>query len=422
MPVTALLGLQWGDEGKGKIVDALSGSLDVIVRAQGGANAGHTVTVGGRKRVLHLIPSGMLHPHVVGVIGNGTVVDPLQIVKEIDGLLEEDCDVQGRLWLSERAHLVLPYHKVVDASEEILRGASAIGTTGRGIGPAYQDKAARTGIRAGELRNEGRFLERVRAGLEAKRALLPAELSSKLDEAMVIEELMTARQRLAPMVRDTVAYVHAALDADKALLLEGAQGTMLDLDIGTYPYVTSSNCQMGGMLAGSGLPPRCVDKVIGVAKAYCTRVGEGPFPSEIDGPAGDEIRERGNEFGATTGRPRRCGWFDAVAMRYAVRVNGVSELVITKMDVLSGQPEIEVATSYTGDTGTIEDFPSGDVLDHITPAYRKLPGFEGDLSAARTWNDLPEHSLQLIACIEELLTVKVTMVSTGPNRDELVSR
>ena len=420
MSVTALLGLQWGDEGKGKVVDVLSGSLDISVRAQGGANAGHTVIVAGRKHVLHLIPSGMLYPQITGVIGNGVVVDPLQLVTEIDELQAAGCDVEGRLVLSDRAHLVMPYHKAMDVLEESSRGAGALGTTRRGIGPAYEDKAARRGLRAGDLASEDLFMRRVREVLEAKSRFLPREAHEKLERETVMEDLLSARRRLVPLVRDSVAFLHDALDAGKKILLEGAQGTLLDLDLGTYPFVTSSSCQIGGLLAGSGLPPRSVERVIGVAKTYCTRVGAGPFPTELEGPVAESIRERGREFGSTTGRPRRCGWFDAVAVRYAIRVNGVSELALTKLDVLADQPEIGIATGYELGGRITRDFPAGEALEAVEPVYERLEGFSGALGTVRAYDDLPEKARRLVEFISERLGVGIALVSTGPDREETV--
>ena len=422
MGVTALIGLQWGDEGKGKIVDALSRETEIIVRAQGGATAGHTIRVGGRTRVLHLVPSGMLYPHVTGVIGNGVVVDPIQLMDEVDELSSSGCDVSGRLFVSDRAHLVLPHHRVQDLVQERRRAQGAIGTTGRGIGPAYQDKAARTGIRAIETLDRERLVRLVKKAAAEKAAGFSPEERELLEREMDMDRLVEACTRMAGMVRDTVAWLHEALDGDKDILLEGAQGTMLDIDLGTYPYVTSSNCQVGGLITGSGIAARHVRRVVAVAKAYCTRVGAGPFPTEIDGPEGEAIRSRGREFGATTGRPRRCGWFDAVAARYAVRLNGVDEIALTKTDVLEGRERIRICTAYRIDGRETEVFPAGDALERAEPIYADLPGFQGDLGDVRDAEHMPREVEGLIQTIEGTCGVRVSIVSTGPAREETVLR
>lgn len=422
MPVTALVGLQWGDEGKGKVVDALSGSMDLVVRAQGGANAGHTVKVGGRTRVLHLVPSGMFYPHVEGIIGNGVVVDPLQLVQELEELEACGMGVDGRLRISDRAHLVLPHHKRMDALQEVLRGPSALGTTHRGIGPAYMDKAARAGVRAGEMRRERAFRVRVGEAVAAKNRILEALGEEPLDAEACLEPLMAARKRLLPLVVDTVSLLHDALEAERHVLLEGAQGTLLDLDLGTYPYVTSSNCHIGGLLAGSGLPPRSVDRVLAVAKAYCTRVGAGPFPSEETGGVGEEIRARGSEYGATTGRPRRCGWFDAVAARFAVRLNGVDEIVLTKLDVLAGLDTVRICTGYRLEGRKIRDFPAGEELQRVEPVFEELEGFDADLASSGCFEDLPRAAREFVGFVERTAGARVSRVSTGPERDESLTR
>ena len=317
MSVTALIGLQWGDEGKGKVVDATSDSFDLVIRAQGGANAGHTVKVGDTSRVLHLVPSGMLYPHTVGIVGNGVVLDPLQLLAEVDELRASGHDLDGRLWISDRAHLVLPYHKEMDTALEVLRGEGAIGTTKRGIGPAYMDKAGRVGIRAGELSDPDALRQRVIEQVRSKNRLFAALDVAAVSPDQVADEVVSAAARLAPMVADTVSMANDAVEEGREVLIEGAQGSLLDVDLGTYPYVTSSNCHLGGLLSGSGLAPRVLDRVVGVAKAYCTRVGAGPFPSEDHGDAGQQIRDKGHEYGSTTGRPRRCGWLDVVDSRSA---------------------------------------------------------------------------------------------------------
>lgn len=422
MPVTALIGLQWGDEGKGRVVDAISEKVQLVVRAQGGANAGHTVKVGDRTRVLHLIPSGILHPHVTGVIGNGVVVDPFTLLEEIEDLRKSGCEPRGRLLVSDRAHVVLPWHQEMDRAQEEIRGGRAIGTTGRGIGPAYADKAARSGIRVGDLLDPARGRDRILDEAAAKNRWLAAFDRKPLDAEAVAARVLDALRRLAPFVADTVAFVNDAVDRGQDVLVEGAQGAMLDIDLGTYPYVTSSNCHLGGLLAGSGLPPRAVGRVIGVAKAYCTRVGGGPFPTEDLGPAGAALREKGKEYGATTGRPRRCGWFDGVAARYAVRTNGIDEIVLTKADVLSGQPELKASEAYDLDGTVVRDLPAGERLDRVRPEWRTWPGFAEDLSGIRDAGKLPRPLRDLMAFIEESSGARLSLVSVGPERGQLMRR
>lgn len=423
MAVRALIGLQWGDEGKGKVVDAISEKVEMIVRAQGGANAGHTVKVGDESRVLHLIPSGMLYPHVQGVIANGVALDAIQLLKEIDALEASGVALRDRLTVSERAHLVLPYHKAMDAALEELRGGSAIGTTRRGIGPTYMDKAARTGIPASMLKQPDRLAERVKEEALAKRKLFAAVGVDEPDITAdaILAELLPVAERLAPLVTNTVELVADAIDADREILIEGAQGSLLDLDLGTYPYVTSSSCHIGGLLAGSGIPPRAISSVIGVAKAYCTRVGRGPFPTEDESETGKRIGERGVEFGSTTGRPRRCGWLDLVALRFAVRTNGVDEIVLTKSDVLATIGEIKVAVAYEKGGERVERWPAGSGLDGLEAVYETFEGFEDDISDVQSWQDLPESLRALVARIEGFTGSRVTMISTGPERAQSVS-
>lgn len=422
MAVKALIGLQWGDEGNGKVVDGLSAQVDVVVRAQGGANAGHTVKVGDKTRVLHLVPSGMLYPHVLGIVGNGVVLDPVQLLKEIDDLDASGVAIADRLLISERAHLVLPYHKAMDAALEELRGGSAIGTTRRGIGPAYMDKAARTGITAAFLRDPDELAKRVTAELEVKRRLFAAVgvVEPGLSADSVLDELLPVAKRLAPLVTDTVARVHDEIAADKEVLIEGAQGSLLDLDLGTYPYVTSSSCHLGGLLAGSGIPPRALDRVIGIAKAYCTRVGGGPFPSEDLGDDGQKLRDLGHEYGSTTGRPRRCGWLDLVALAFACRTNGVDEIVLTKTDVLTAVDHVRVATHYELDGERTTRWPSGQALERVQPVYENLPGFDEDLSRLAAGDALPAALERLIAMTEQATGAVVSAVSVGPERAQML--
>jgi adenylosuccinate synthase len=422
MTVRALIGLQWGDEGKGKVVDAVASNLDMVVRCQGGANAGHTVVVDGKKRVLHLVPSGVLYRHVIGLIGNGVVIDPLVLSAEIDALDAAGFELGTRLFISPRAHVVAPYHKALDRLAEAERGGGKIGTTGRGIGPAYGDKAARVGVRMGDFILEDRFTSLLEAQLAVKNKTLVAAGVAPLSKDAILAELLPAARRLRPFVADTFEMLHAAVDARRAIWLEGAQGALLDLDLGTYPYVTSSNTHVGGLLSGAGLPPRSLSGVVGVAKAYATRVGEGPFPTEDSGPIGEELRRRGAEFGATTGRPRRCGWLDLVALRYAVRQNGVDEIALTKADVLSGFPEIKACVAYKIGGVETRDFPNTDALSDVEPAYRTFDGFTGEIADMRRFEDLPPALRAFVSFVESYVETPITLVSTGPDREQLIRR
>jgi adenylosuccinate synthase len=422
MSVTALIGLQWGDEGKGKIIDALSPSVDMIVRCQGGANAGHTVVVGSEKRVLHLVPSGILFPQVTGIIGNGVVIDPLQLVEEIDALEAAGYAVSERLVVSERAHVVMPWHKAIDRLSEEMRGTEKIGTTGRGIGPAYGDKALRCGITMADFVNETRFVTLFENELRARNAILASHGKKGLDKKAELDPLVAAARKLQPLVGDAFERMHAAVKNRREVFLEGAQGALLDVDFGTYPYVTSSNTHIGGLLAGCGLAPRHLDLVTGVLKAYCTRVGGGPFPTEETGEAGALLRERGHEYGATTGRPRRCGWFDAVAVRYAIALNGVTELALTKADVLTGMPEIKVCVAYRLEGAEIDRFPITANLGRLEPAYRVFPGWTEDFKDARRFEDLPKNLQQFVLFLETCVGARISLISTGPERGQLVRR
>jgi adenylosuccinate synthase len=422
LTVRALIGLQWGDEGKGKVIDALSAKVDVVVRCQGGANAGHTVVVGGEKRVLRLVPSGILFPQVTGLIGNGVVVDPLQLVEEIDGLEAAGFRLAGRLFVSARAHVVLPYHKELDLLAEAERGGAKIGTTGRGIGPTYGDKAARHGVTLGEFVQEDVFRPRFIAQVALKNKTLVAAGRAPLDAERLLTELLPAARRLKPLVADTFERLHQAAADRREIWLEGAQGALLDVDHGTYPYVTSSNTHIGGLLAGAGLPPSLLDGVTGVAKAYATRVGEGPFPTEEKGEIGEKIRARGGEFGAVTGRPRRCGWLDLVALRYAVRANGVDELTLTKADVLSGFSEIKACVAYKLGGVESRDFPTTAALSAIEPAYRTFPGWAGDIADVRRFEDLPAELRSYVKFVESYLETPITLISTGPERGQIFRR
>jgi adenylosuccinate synthase len=425
MPSLSVFGAQWGDEGKGKIIDRLAANADVVVRYQGGANAGHTVVVGGDKYVLHLVPSGVLHRGTLNVIGTGVAVDPVSLLGELDGLAERGVEVTPReLALSARAQVILDHHRRVDGLAERWRGAGRIGTTGRGIGPCYADKAARTGLRVVDLLDPERCRVMLRAALAEKNAVLTkvyGEPELPLEEE--IDRFAALGERLAPFVVDAGAIVRDAYRDGRRVLFEGAQGILLDLDHGTYPFVTSSNTGVAGIAAGVGFPPRWLDRVIGIAKAYCTRVGEGPFPSEETGETGERIREAGNEFGATTGRPRRCGWLDAVALRYAMELNGADGWVVTNLDVLSGFDEIRAAVAYERDGERLDRFPANlPSLDGVGVVLESRPGWTEDLRGAREYGDLPPAARAYVEWLEELVDAPIVAISVGPDRDQVVPR
>ncbi len=417
----AVVGLQWGDEGKGKIVDLLSARADLVVRFQGGNNAGHTLVVEGEQTVLHLIPSGALHARSVCVIGGGVVVDPGVLVEEYEGLRKRGLlSDPGALRISQEAHLILPYHKAIDLAREHARGKGKIGTTGRGIGPAYEDKFARIGIRMADLCDPGVFAAKLRENLEEKNAYLAAMLDQGgLDYRSMLDELSGYASKLAPFVCDTSALLDHALRDGKRVLFEGAQGMMLDVDHGSYPFVTSSNTGAAGIAAGAGVAPKLVKTVVGISKAYTTRVGSGPFPTELDDDTGEHLRRAGGEFGATTGRPRRCGWFDAVVLSKAVRLNGVDSIALTKLDVLTALPSIQICTGYKLDGYSIDAIPA-QVADYerVEPVYEQWPGWEEDISGVGSLDELPERARNYICRLEELLGVPVGIVSTGPGRDQ----
>lgn len=423
MPVTCVIGTQWGDEGKGKIIDLIAARADVVVRYQGGANAGHTVKVRGETFVFHLIPSGILHGKV-NVIGHGVVVDPGQLVKEIEEFGSRGVKVDGHLFVSNLAHLVMPYHKALDRLQEGHRGGNAIGTTGRGIGPCYADRASRAGIRVAELFHVDHFASRVRANVDEKNKIIAAfGGDTMLDADAIIAEYRGHAERLKPFVTDTVRLVRSALHAGQYVFVEGAQGVLLDVDFGTYPYVTSSNSSTFGVAAGSGLPPRRIDEVMGVTKCYTTRVGEGPFPTEDLGEDGARIRKVGGEFGATTGRPRRCGWFDGVAMRHAVDLLGCDSIALTKLDVLTGFEQIKVCVAYRIDGKLTQEYPSDFLLvQKCQPVYETIPGWSEDPRAARRFADLPTNCKNYIGAIEQIIGRPVGLVSVGPDRDETIYR
>ncbi len=423
MAVTCILGTQWGDEGKAKLVDRLAADMDVVVRFQGGANAGHTVIVGGKKYVFHMIPTGIIRPHATCVIANGVAFDPEQFFEELDTLAAEGVKAEGRVFVSRRAHVVFPYHKRVDVLREEALGNGKIGTTARGIGPTYSDKMSRTtAVRVADLLDEKRLKEQLEKITAQKNIAFKAFFGKDEPPAAHYIEMAAAwRKRLMPFVTDTVALLHDALDKDKRILLEGAQGSMLDVDMGTYPFVTSSTTVLAGASAGTGIPPRKIDRVIGITKAYCTRVGSGPFPTEEKGSLGDKLREAGGEYGATTGRPRRCGWFDMVAASHAMRVSGVDEIALTKLDVLSELDEIKVCTAYEIDGNTVNTFPASiGEIESAVPALETLPGWKGDISGARKLDDLPEKAREYVRFIEAGLGVPVSMISVGSDREALI--
>jgi adenylosuccinate synthase len=421
MANTILVGAQWGDEGKGKIIDFLTETADLVVRSQGGNNAGHTVIVGGKKYVLHLIPSGILRPGKMCVIGNGVVIDPIAVAKEIDGLRAAKVKVTPKnLLISDCAHLVLPYHRMIDEQREASKGKGKIGTTKRGIGPAYGDKAARVGIRMGDLVQPEIFAEKLAQRIKENNAVLKAFGAKPLSYQAVLQEYTAAAEQLAPFVGNTVVYLHTALRTGKEMLFEGAQGTYLDIDHGTYPYVTSSNTTAGGACTGSGVPPHRMDRVLGVMKAYTTRVGEGPFPTENAGFS-DMLHGMGREFGATTGRARRCGWFDAVATRYAGMINGIDDIAVTNLDGLDALASIRVCVAYKVGRKTLEVPPSDSrQLADCEPVYADLPGWQKPTDRARTWRDLPKNAQSYLKKIAELTGGKLVIASVGPNRDQTI--
>jgi adenylosuccinate synthase len=416
----AVLGAQWGDEGKGKIVDLLTPNFSIVARYQGGHNAGHTVYANGRKFVLRLLPSGILHEGITCVIGNGVVVDPQALFAEIDEVQSAGITIGDRLIISDKAHLILPYHRELDLLSEARRGEQKIGTTSRGIGPAYEDKIARRGVRVGDLANRDALATAVRHNVAARNRIIP---ESTMDADQVLEDLARAWARMAPWVKDVSLFLSRARAEGRSIMFEGAQGTLLDIDHGTYPYVTSSNATIGGVCTGLGLPPKAIDGVVGVAKAYTTRVGEGALPTELFGDMGNRLRESGQEFGAVTGRPRRCGWYDAVAVRYAVRVNGLDALALTKLDVLDGLPELHVCTAYRCKGTTLTEMPGDHAqLSACEPVYESIPGWSAPTAGARRFQDLPAAARAYIARLEEITGVPAAIVSTGSAREDTIIR
>ncbi len=423
MPAWVIVGSQWGDEGKGKIVDMLSASADMVVRYQGGANAGHTVVIEGEQTILHQIPSGILHPGVVCVIGNGVVIDPRSLLDEITMLEEKGIEVEGRLFISQNAHLIMPYHHMLDQVHDKSLGDKKIGTTGRGIGPAYVDKVARCGIRIVDLLERDLLTQKLMRNIEEKNALLQHIYGEpKLDAEVIVSEYIQFDEKIDRYIRDTSVLVNRALDEGKTVLMEGAQGTHLDVDHGTYPYVTSSNPVAANACIGTGIGPTRIDGVLGIVKAYTTRVGAGPFPTELDEESSEHVRQLGAEFGATTGRPRRCGWFDAVVANHSVRVNGLTAWAVTKLDVLDTLDELKICTAYqVGPEKNKESMPSSlSVLESVDPLYESMPGWQESTSDCRTWDDLPEKARSYLNRISELTGVPIALVGVGSGRKQLV--
>jgi len=424
MTVRIVIGAQWGDEGKGKVVDLLSADAQYVVRYQGGANAGHTLKFDDTTIVLHLIPSGLFNGNSKCIIGNGVVIDPIALVDELDEVQSHNIDLQGRIFISSSAHLILPYHKVLDQVKEKSRGSDAIGTTGRGIGPAYVSKVSRIGIRMDDLLDEKTLNEKIRKNLkDINRALENVYHEEPLDVNEMIDELKPAIEKVKPFICNTSQILHQALEDGESVLLEGAQGSLLDVDHGTYPYVTSSSPTAGGACTGSGIPPLAITHAMGITKAYVTRVGNGPFPTELDNEHGETLRKNGQEFGATTGRPRRCGWLDLVALKYAVQLNGMNELALTKLDVLDDFEEIKVCTDYKLDGKTTKTFPlDTENVEKAEPVYKIFKGWQTSTRDTSAFDDLPKKAKEYIAFIENYVGVSFNVISTGPKRSETIVR
>ncbi len=423
MPAIVLVGAQWGDEGKGKATDLLGDRVDYVVRYQGGNNAGHTVVIGDKKFALHLLPSGILTPGVIPVIGNGVVIDLAVLIKELDGLIEKGVDV-SKLKISANAHIITPYHVTIDKVSERFLGKRAIGTTGRGIGPTYGDKVGRLGIRVQDLFDESILRQKVEAALSQKNQLLSKVYNrAGIKAEEVVRELLSFTERIRPMVSDTALELHKALEAGKTVLLEGGQGTLLDVDHGTYPFVTSSSPIAGGATIGSGIGPTKIDSVIGILKAYTTRVGAGPFPTELFDQWGEFLREKGFEFGTTTGRERRCGWFDAPVAKFATRINGLTDIFLTKLDVLTGIKEIPVCVAYDVDGVRMEEIPvSQSDFHHAKPIYEIFPGWDEDITTAKKFEDLPQNAQDYVLALEKLSGTRISAIGVGPDRNATIVR
>jgi adenylosuccinate synthase len=415
----AVLGAQWGDEGKGKIVDMLTPHFSTVARYQGGHNAGHTVYVDGKKFVLHLIPSGILHAGVTCIIGNGVVVDPEALFKEVDELARLGISVAGRLLVSEKAHVILPYHRELDVLSEARRGERKIGTTSRGIGPAYEDKIGRRGIRVCDLLGDREALAtEVRENVSARNRMIK---DTTLDWQPVFQQLLKHGERMKPWVADVSLVLHETMAAGRSVMFEGAQATLLDIDHGTYPFVTSSNASVGGICTGLGVPPKAIGGVLGVAKAYTTRVGEGPLPTELSGELAERLRETGQEYGASTGRPRRCGWYDSVVVRYSARINGMDAIALTKLDVLDGLPEVRLCVGYRTPAGVVTEFPADlRLLADAEPVYETLPGWSAPTKGATRLEELPVEARRYIKRLEEVSGVSCGVISTGSDRNETI--
>ncbi|MDX1637692.1 MAG: adenylosuccinate synthase [Balneolaceae bacterium] len=422
MAIRVVVGAQWGDEGKGKVVDLLSKDADFVVRYQGGANAGHTLKFDDQEIVLHLVPSGIFNGSAKCVIGNGVVIEPRALLEEINNIRERGIELENRLFISSSAHAILPYHKLLDQVKEKHRGEDAIGTTGRGIGPAYVSKVSRVGIRMADLFHPDILEEKIRTNLDdINEALTHIYKEEPLQVEEILEDTMEAADELCPYITNTASLLHRGIESGKHILLEGAQGSLLDIDHGTYPYVTSSSPTAGGACTGTGISPRAIDHVMGITKAYCTRVGNGPFPTELTGEIGEFLRKEGREFGATTGRPRRCGWIDLVALRYAVHVNGIDELAITKIDILNNFEQINACTAYRVEGQLTEEFsPDLYEIQHAEPVYKTFDGWQSNLSDCSSFSDLPKQASEYIRFIEQYLGVDVTILSSGPKRSETI--
>jgi adenylosuccinate synthase len=423
VPAIVLVGAQWGDEGKGKATDLLGDRVDYVVRYQGGNNAGHTVVIGDKKFALHLLPSGILTPGVIPVIGNGVVIDLGVLIKELDGLIEKGVDV-SKLKISANAHIITPYHVTIDKVSERFLGKRAIGTTGRGIGPTYGDKVGRLGIRVQDLFDESILRQKVEAALSQKNQLLSKVYNrAGIKAEEVVRELLSYTERLAPMVSDTALDLHLALEAGKTVLLEGGQGTLLDVDHGTYPFVTSSSPIAGGATIGTGIGPTKISSVIGILKAYTTRVGSGPFPTELFDQWGEFLRDKGFEFGTTTGRERRCGWFDAPVAKFATRINGLTDIFLTKLDVLTGIKEIPVCVAYKVDGVRTEEIPvSQSDFHHAQPIYENYPGWDEDITGAKKFEDLPKNAQDYVLALEKLSGTRISAIGVGPDRNATIVR
>ncbi|TDJ01803.1 MAG: adenylosuccinate synthase [Caldithrix sp.] len=422
MSVKIIVGAQWGDEGKGKIVDLLSEQVDIVARYQGGANAGHTIVIDGEQYILHLVPSGILHENTICVIGNGVVIDPLALLEEIEFLKSKGISVDGRLWISHRAHLIMPYHKLLDQAKESKDADRKIGTTGRGIGPAYVDKVNRMGIRIVDLLDRDTLEEKLRTNIKEKNEILKKIYKEKeIDVDQIINEYLDFDKKIDPYIKDVSTFLNESLKDGKQILLEGAQGTLLDIDFGTYPYVTSSNPTSGGACAGVGIGPTKIESVLGVIKAYTTRVGMGPFPTEIGDEEDFDLRDLGGEYGATTGRPRRCGWFDAVIAKFAVQVNGLDSFALTKLDVLDTLEEVKVCVAYKYKGKTITTFPSEmRILENCEPVYESFPGWQKPTSGIRSYQDLPANAKAYLDAIKNLTQTDFSIISVGSGREQTI--